>query len=150
MSRGHIGLPFDVMLTYQYNATVIDVHDGDTMHLDVDLKRSVRGTAFDLGFSVYGQAGHLHVHEDFRLLGINAPELANPDGSGIVARDALRARLEPTTAVIVHTVKQADHEKQEKYGRWLATVWLSTQDPRKDQSLNDWMIANGYAVPFMV
>lgn len=70
--------------SYTYAATVLSVHDGDTLALDVDL-----------GF-------HVHTHTSVRLLGCNARELAQPGGTA--ARDHLRALLPIGTAVTIRSV----------------------------------------------
>jgi endonuclease YncB( thermonuclease family) len=133
-----------------YRAAVIDAHDGDTVRLDVDLAQRMRGRDRDLGFSVYVEGGALRLHEQFRLLGINAPELGNPDGSGVAARDYLVSLLtEGYRRVWVRTERAAGHDQQEKYGRWLGTLWLEAEDPSKDPSLNQRMVSSGHAVPFM-
>ena len=102
---------------YTYEATLTSIHDADTVTVTVDL-----------GFDVT-------VKVTLRLLGLNAPELATPEGK--TARDALTALL-PTgvRALRVVTVKR------EKYGRMLATIYIA------DQDVNAWLIAQGYAVPY--
>lgn len=83
---------------YTYAAVVIDVHDGDTCHLDIDA-----------GFSV-------HVHADVRLAHINAPELATP--AGPPARDHLAGLL----AGAALTVKVLGPDKYG--GRWQGEITL--------------------------
>lgn len=69
-----------------YPARVNAVHDGDTVYLTLDL-----------GF------GHMLTSHDFdgrvwlacRVYGINAPELADPTGSGRAARDYAKTLLKP-------------------------------------------------------
>lgn len=73
-------------------ATVIDVHDGDTCNLMIDLG--------------YG----LEIRLACRVYGINAPELSNPDGSGKTARDYARTLL-PVGAVV-----QVTSHGWDKYG----------------------------------
>jgi endonuclease YncB( thermonuclease family) len=83
---------------YEYNATCIAVHDGDTFTLNVDL-----------GFNVW------HI-SPFRLRGCNARELAQP--GGIEARDYLTGLL-LGQALVIRSVKP------DKYGeRWDALVEL--------------------------
>lgn len=142
-------------MDYVYNATVLTVHDGDTLHLEVDLKRRMRVKDADLGFSTYVRSGSLVLHEDFRLFGINAPELRNPDGSGTAALEyfdsLLRNDQDQYAPLVIQTIKSGDHEKQEKYGRWLARLWpggTTVLDPTT--SLNQKMVDSGHAVPFMV
>jgi micrococcal nuclease len=104
---------------YEYQATVLRVVDGDTICARVDL-----------GFEV-------SVDETLRLAGINAPERGKPGGSEASAW--LRSKLLMTTARIV-TVK----DKREKYGRYLAEIFL----PGETTSVNSEMIAAGHAVPY--
>jgi micrococcal nuclease len=103
---------------YEYKATITSVHDGDTITADVDL-----------GFHVWIN------DEKFRLMGIDAPEL--PGAAGVAARDALAKRI-LGREMIICTVK----DRREKFGRYLVRVYDG------DELLNDWMVANGYAVPY--
>lgn len=73
------------MQSYVYNATVVKVHDGDTLTLDVDL-----------GFNV-------HMIESFRLFGCNARELSQI--GGLEARDHLASLLPVGTPVQVESIK---------------------------------------------
>lgn len=87
---------------YEYTATLVSVHDGDTFCLDVDL-----------GFDIH------HVALDVRLAGFDCPELARPDGLGEKARDFVVAWFGANgPTVTVHTMK----DRTEKYGRYLAIV----------------------------
>jgi micrococcal nuclease len=82
----------------EYSATVIEVHDGDTVTLDIDL----------------GLHDH-RVGEHIRLAHINAPELHEVNGA------KAKARLEELLAdrpLVIHTVR----DRVEKYGRWLAEI----------------------------
>ena len=121
-------------MLYEYDATVLAVHDGDTITCDVDLgfKTWLRGVKF-------------------RLYGINAPELSTDRGP--VARDALAGQLPGNGQVTLLTLPSnampLSPDKVEKFGRWLATV-IVTQPDGTRLSLNKWMVDNGHAVPFMV
>lgn len=107
---------------YEYRAQILDAHDGDTVHADVDL-------GFDL-----------RQRQTLRLVGINAPELATP--AGPPARDHLLSLLGALPApVIVRTVK--DH--REKYGRYLATLIRSGDG----LDINASMVADGFAVVYL-
>lgn len=142
--------------SFVYRASVIYVHDGDTVKLDVDLGRASRLADQTLGFHVYVEDGRLHMHENFRLADINAPELGNLDGSGVAARDYLIQLLGRTAAggpyelLMIRTVAVAGVDAQEKYGRWLAHLWLASEDINKVPSINQRMVDSGHAVPFMV
>jgi micrococcal nuclease len=112
---------------YQYKATVIDVHDGDTVRLDVDL-----------GFRV-------HFNLQSRLYGINAPELNTVEGRR--ARSHLLFLLgagdaTPTNTIYLRTIKDG----QEKYGRYLAELFR--RDLPGMPSVNQLMVSDGFAVAY--
>lgn len=109
---------------YTYAARVVRVVDGDTIVAEIDL-----------GFEVY-----LH-NEHLRLLGINTPERGE-DGYH-TATDALSERV-GGKEVFICTVKakRSDKEQTGKYGRYLATVYLD------GENINQWMLEQGFAVPY--
>jgi len=107
---------------YEYQATIIENHDGDTSKLSADL-----------GFGINAKI-------TVRWLGINAPELTTPQGKA--ARDALNAKLPPGTVCTITTVKDPLVSK-EKYGRYLATFTLAD-----GTNVNEWLVKSGYAVPY--
>ncbi len=97
------------------------VYDGDTARFHIEL-----------GFGVI-----LH-DQQIRLLGIDAPEVRGEERlEGLASRDALRSKIEGMT-VIIKTHK----DKQGKYGRWLAEVFIG------DLNVNQWMLDNHYAIPY--
>ena len=106
---------------YEYRATVIDHHDGDTSHVLVDLGIDVQ------------------IHLTVRWYGINAPELATDAGKASLA--AMAAKFPAGTVCTLQT--QKDHT--EKYGRYLGTFILDD-----GTNMNQWMVAQNLAVPFMV
>lgn len=93
---------------YTYRALVIDVHDGDTITVDVDLGFNIRQTI------------------PLRLTGINAPELGTVAGTASAAW--LRNRLAGSNVIICTT-----KDRKEKYGRYLASVWVGEE--RINQSI---------------
>lgn len=96
---------------YEYRAIVTKVYDGDTITVDWDLGRKVwiRDESIRL------------VDKDGR--GVDAPEVRGGDRpEGLRSRDYLR-HLVLGREVIIKTRK----DSQEKYGRYLASVWL--EDP---------------------
>lgn len=110
---------------YDYQALVLDVHDGDTITVDVDL-----------GFRIHHQM-------ELRFLGINAPELKTPEG--VAARDYLLTKVKPGDTVRIVTVATpSKDDKREKYGRYLATIYVGDLDVNED------MVKSGHAVRFMV
>lgn len=138
---------------YTYEAVVLYPHDGDTIKCCVDLDQSVRHKDADYGFHVYAENKRLVLHESFRLMGLNAPELATPAGkvalafvqdwlsNNCVQIDHLGAQL---FAVRLTTTPVGP--QQEKYGRWLAVV----EPTRKGgiTSLNTALLNSNNAVPW--
>lgn len=110
---------------YEYQATPLNVVDGDTVDLRVDL-----------GFGVYRV-------DRFRLLGINTPELHAKDPAERKRANDAREKLAlllGTGPVVIQTVK----DKQEKYGRYLARILANGMD------VNAELVHLGLAVPYMV
>lgn len=101
---------------YVYQAKVVRVVDGDTIHAEVSL-----------GFDHYQMM-------ILRLFGINAPE--KREQAGMASKLALAVQLPPTTPILIVSVK----DRQEKFGRYLATVY--TLD---GLNVNDWLVGSGYA-----
>jgi micrococcal nuclease len=111
---------------YEYNAKVISVHDGDTCTVDIDL-----------GFKTWARGMVL------RLDGINAPEMPTPEGK---AAQVFLASVIQDQQVIVRTRKSSGlnpADKEEKYGRWLATVLTL---PPAGINVNELMVTKGFAV----
>lgn len=106
---------------YEYRATVLRVHDGDTVVLDVDL----------------GFRNHI-VEMPIRILGINAPELATPAGKEAAA--FAQELLPPGTVVML----SSDKDRADKYGgRWLGE--LALPDGRDFGGV---MVHTGHALPW--
>ena len=91
------------MFTYQ--AKLLDVIDGDTVDLLIDL-----------GFNV-------HAKERCRLYGIDAPEM--PSEPGKIAKAYLESLLKDAPVLFVATRKMTrkPREKTDKYGRYLAVLY---------------------------
>uniref|UniRef100_A0AAU3I7W5 TNase-like domain-containing protein n=1 Tax=Streptomyces sp. NBC_01393 TaxID=2903851 RepID=A0AAU3I7W5_9ACTN len=91
---------------YEYNAIVTDVHDGDTVTVDLDL-----------GVDTWKHAFHV------RLLGGNARELKDPGGAEAHAN--LSALLPLGSRVVVLSHKTGHDIEPDKYGgRYLASITL--------------------------
>jgi len=104
---------------YEYRAFVLRVVDGDTIDVETDL-----------GFSVV-------LAQRLRLAGINAPEVKGAEREkGLETAAWLRNRIEGRE-VVIRTIQ----DKQEKYGRYLAEVFLVGVDV----SLNQEMVQLGLA-----
>lgn len=114
---------------YTYAATVIEIHDGDTITVNVDC---------GLHNWEHGQK--------IRLLGLNAPELKQnsklPDGPGEKSRDTLTAWLAESKMSVVLQTKKDD---KEKYGRWLGTIW-ATDAKGIQYNVNQRLLDSGLAV----
>ena len=103
---------------YHYRAKVIDVYDGDSIKVEIDLGFGVHQTPVTL-----------------RLYGLNAPEVRGAQRQeGLVSRDWLRAKI-LGEKVTIKTIR----DKKGKYGRYLAVVFLG------DQNINDQLVAEGLA-----
>jgi micrococcal nuclease len=106
---------------YCYNATIINVVDGDTVDARIDV-----------GFKVY-------MTHRLRLLGVNTPELHDPDiedrKKAQVAKEFLERDL-LNKAVLIET------KKADAFGRYLATIYLD------GVNFNQTLIKDGYAVEF--
>lgn len=91
---------------YEYNAIVRDVHDGDTITVDIDLGL------------------HTWKHRiSLRLYGCNARELKDPGGAE--ARDNLAALLPLGSRIVVRSHQPDRDLPEDKYGgRYDATVTL--------------------------
>lgn len=94
---------------YTYRAKLIDVIDGDTVDLLIDL-----------GFGV-------HVKERCRLYGIDAPEM--PSDAGKIAKAYLESLLKDAPVLFVATRKMTRKPKvkTDKYGRYLAVLYEGSQ-----------------------
>ena len=91
---------------YEYSAVVTDVHDGDTITVDLDL-----------GLDTWKHDFHV------RLDGGNSRELKQPGGKE--ARANLSALLPLGSRVVIRSHKQGRDVAPDKYGgRYLATVTL--------------------------
>ena len=104
---------------FEYRAIVTKVYDGDTITVNIDL-----------GFGVWVKCQKL------RLLGIDTPEVLGVEReAGLKSRDVLRERI-MDKEIRVKTQK----DKKGKYGRWLATIYDADVE-----SINTWLLREGYA-----
>lgn len=94
------------------------VYDGDTLWVDIDL-----------GFMISQRIR-------LRLLGIDAPELRGQErAAGILSRNFLRSILKGEDFFV-----KTEKDKTGKYGRYLATVFLSD-----GTNVNDLLVSEGHA-----
>ncbi len=110
------------MTLYTYRAEILRVVDGDTVEAEIDL-----------GF-------HVTMRRMVRLRGINAPEV---HGATKAEGERAAAHLFGLTVNKRLTI-QTHLDKDDKYGRVLGVLFDGTIN------LNDKMIADGCAVPYMV
>jgi micrococcal nuclease len=106
---------------YEYDAEILDVVDGDTIDVDVDL----------------GLDDHQHTR--IRLYGIDAPELGTDAGKS--SRTWLAAQLPVGTRLRIRTIK----DRKEKFGRYLGVLWPAGAT----RSLNDEMVELGLAAVYL-
>lgn len=131
---------------YQYKAIIQKVVDGDTIEINIDL----------------GLSAWVH-NEKIRLYGIDTPEVYGvKKGSaewerGNLASEFVKKYVIEKDEVVIETIK----DKREKYGRYLALIYIQI-----DQSvltgltdirsigdfycLNDILIAKGLAKKYML
>ena len=108
---------------YRYQATVIDIYDGDTVTL-----------AVDLGF-------HVTIQLKFRLSRINAYEVRGGEKiQGRAARDWLRDQMPVGSQVFIETIQ----DRVGKYGRYLVELFLPADDGAW-RNLNDELVTLGHA-----
>lgn len=108
------------MSDYTYDATVVRIHDGDTVFLDVDLGLEQWWRSFCV-----------------RLFGINAPELNTPAGKESAVY--LAGLLPVGSAVTLQTIK----DQPDKFGgRYLGVITPAGST----LAVNDAMVQAGHAV----
>ena len=118
------------MERYYYEATVLEILDGNTITLDIDL-----------GFN-------MRVIKIVRLYGLNCPELTinnrvNPLGTA--ALQFTESRIKSGDKVFIKTLK----DRQEEFGRILVIVFYPHTTPGTFRCLNKEILDANHAVPFM-
>lgn len=108
---------------FEYFAKVIEVIDGDTIDVSIDL-----------GFNV------LHTIR-LRLNGINTPETRTKNKEEKVRGLAAKARLKELIEGKIVKVK-TEKDEQEKFGRYLAVVYVD------EINVNQQLITEGHAVEY--
>lgn len=118
-------------MPYEYNATVVNVVDGDTIVIDIDLGFDVKLT-----------------NQKVRLLGVDTPESRTSDKIekvfGTASKDFTKKFVEncPNKNVIIRTHISDDDEK---FGRLLGSII----NPVTQKVLNDELVNNNFAVKYM-
>lgn len=110
-------------ILYHYKAKIVEVYDGDTCTVDIDL-----------GLHIWSKG------EKIRLTRINAPELKGSErNKGLASRDYLRDLI-LGKEVLIETIK----DKKGKYGRYLGEIWWE-DEKGKLININDVMVNDGFA-----
>jgi len=108
---------------YFYRAHVVDVYDGDTCRVDIDL-----------GFSTFLK------REKIRLSKINAPELRGTEREqGLRSRDFLRELILDKDIYL-----ETEKDRKGKYGRYLGTIWVKSENGEYF-NVNEYLVEKGYA-----
>ena len=111
---------------YHYSAKVVDIHDGDTIKVDIDL-----------GFGV------ILKNQTFRFFGINAPEIHGDTKTAGMQTPAYVEQALKDKDIIIVTIK----DEKEKFGRWLGRIFY--HDGNNWVNLNQELITKGLAIKFM-
>ena len=117
-------------MPYEYHAKVINVVDGDTIVVDIDL-----------GFNV------VLSNQSVRLLGVDTPESRTSDKIekvfGLASKDYAKEFIENCMKqVILRTHKSDDSEK---FGRLLGEII----NPDSKEVLNNSLVEEGFAVKYL-
>ena len=120
-------------MDYSYDGTCVRVIDGDTVILRL---AKTFAQEVDFGFYVRDTMSLTKTAEvTFRLNGINAPEtIGATKAAGLAAKAALESLL------VGKPLRVVSH-KTDKYGRWLADIYL----PGDKVTVSQRMIERGFA-----
>jgi micrococcal nuclease len=109
---------------YTYRAEVVDVVDGDTIDVHIDL-----------GFYVWIRFQRIH------LFGIDAPEASGAtETAGVAAKDELTSLIKGKMVILKSIRGEDSPDREGSFGNWFGIVWLD------GKSINDAMVASGHAV----
>lgn len=113
---------------YTYAAKIVEIYDGDTVTVDIDL-----------GFNI------IVANQKIRLSGIDTPEIRtikkDDKEFGLLSRKKLSEQLPIGSWQKIQTIKSSNND--DKFGRILGIFIMEN-----GQSLNQWMIDNNYAVNY--
>jgi micrococcal nuclease len=110
-------------MIYEYKAELVRVVDGDTLYAKVSL-----------GF-------HVSMEVEFRLFGLNTPEVI-----GTQKTAGLKAKAELERLLKVGLIRVVS-EKSDKYGRWLGTFYVKQTDG-SEVNVNEALVSGGFALPY--
>ena len=129
-------------MTYEYAATVIRVIDGDTavFHLTKTYTQEI-----DFGFYIRDSMTLTKSTEmSFRFYGINCPEIRSTDP--VLKERGLKAKAEVERLCSLGPLRLVSY-KPDKYGRWLADVYVSPPG-MPEIWINQDLIRQGHARPY--
>jgi micrococcal nuclease len=110
-------------MDYNFKAELLRVVDGDTLYARVAL------------------AFHVFVDVEFRLFGLNTPEIIGTQKmAGLAAKSELECLLKLGSIRVVS-------EKSDKYGRWLGTFYVKLPDGT-EVNVNEALLEGGFAQPY--
>jgi micrococcal nuclease len=121
---------------YEYRAKLINIVDGDTVDVDIDL-----------GFGVWIK------DERVRIMGIDTPESRTRDlvekKFGLAAKQRMTELLDGPAIVLKTQIAKDGEDMKGKFGRILGDfdVYYAPQD--RTMSVTDIMMLEGHAVPYM-
>jgi endonuclease YncB( thermonuclease family) len=129
---------------YVYEAEVVRLVDGDTVRLKLSKAFTFN---VDFGFYIKEQVMTVKSTEmNFRLRGIDTPELRGVPLE--IKEQGLAAKAELGRLLSLGKI-QAFTYKPDKYGRWLVTLWVSPADGSEKFNVNDKLVEDGFAKPYM-
>lgn len=107
-----------------YRAKCIDVYDGDTITIDIDL-----------GFGIWLR------NQKIRLADINTPEIRGKSKKkGLVVKEIVKEKI-LNKDITIKTTK----DTKGKYGRWLAYVYYQDKSYNQPINLNGLLVKEGHA-----
>jgi len=116
------------MNLYYYRVKVVDVIDGDSVRIDIDL-----------GFE------HWVVNQNVRMFGLNAPEIRTRDlhekEIGLKVKAWVEEKFKENGD---YCYMESHYDKSGKFGRILGTFWLKDLDGEL-YNLNELMLNEGLA-----
>lgn len=122
-------------MPFEYNAKVVEVVDGDTIIIDIDL-------GFDIKLT----------KQKVRLLGVDTPESRTSDKIekvfGLVSKEYVKKfvkECEDYVIIRTHLSDDVDENGREKFGRLLGEI----VNPKNQKVLNEELINNNYAVKYL-
>jgi micrococcal nuclease len=115
---------------YHYAAKVVDVYDGDTLTVEMDL-----------GLGVWKQG------QVIRLWKVNAPEVRGAEREkGLAVRDAVREMLLERYVLVRTILDKRGADSTEKFGRLLGEILVETAGGAL-LNINQWLLDQGLAQP---